>query len=360
MKIVHLVGNRPQFIKLAMLDAALQKYPEVTQVIVHTGQHFDFNMSDIFFNELAIPAPNYQLQINKMGHGAMLGHMLIEIESILLKEKPDWVVVFGDTNTTLAGAIAAKKLQIKLAHIESGVRTFNEEMPEESNRYLADRLADINFCCTAENVSQLQKEGYGSSIRSVVINSGDMMLDATVAYKNKITSRSIIEKLHCSNTKFVLTTIHRAENTGDIDTLKNIIAAFNRINKDIKIVMVVHPNTKNILAKENISTSFTVVDALGYLDTQALINAAAYVITDSGGLSREAFFYNKPTVIIMGKPFWPEIIENGNCTQALPTTENIIQQFTAIQQQNKQSNTALFGNENAATIIAEHIIKFTN
>src|ERR1700749_3267648 len=136
MKIVHLVGNRPQFIKLAILESAFKKYPQVKQVIVHTGQHFDTNMSDIFFDELAITAPSYHLQINKMAHGAMLGHMLIEIESILLKEKPDWVVVFGDTNTTLAGAIAAKKLHIKLAHIESGVRTFNEEMPEESNRYL--------------------------------------------------------------------------------------------------------------------------------------------------------------------------------------------------------------------------------
>lgn len=361
MKIIHLVGNRPQFIKLAMLDAALQKYAQVTQVIVHTGQHFDVNMSDIFFDELQIPHPTYQLQINKLGHGAMLGHMLIEIETILLKEKPDWVVVFGDTNTTLAGAIAAKKLHIKLAHIESGVRTFNEAMPEESNRYLSDRLATINFCCTAENVEQLKKEGYTSdSIRSFVVNSGDIMLDAIIAHKDKIAGRPIIDSLQIRNEKFVLATIHRAENIENITHLKHIISALNKINTDTKVIMLLHPNTKNILLQENITATFTTIDALGYLDTQALINAATYVITDSGGLSREAFFYNKPTVIIMEKPFWPEIIAHGNCIQAYPTIENILHKFSIIHQQQKQSDISLFGDGNAAAIIAEAIVKFSN
>ncbi|HMG81720.1 MAG TPA: UDP-N-acetylglucosamine 2-epimerase (non-hydrolyzing) [Ferruginibacter sp.] len=361
MKIVHLVGNRPQFIKLAILENAFKKYPQVKQVIVHTGQHFDTNMSDIFFDELAIPAPSYHLQINKMTHGAMLGHMLIEIEIILLKEKPDWVVVFGDTNTTLAGAIAAKKLHIKLAHIESGVRTFNEEMPEESNRYLSDRLADINFCCTADNAEQLKKEGYGSdSIRSAIINSGDIMLDATIFYKDKISKRPILDELGIKNEKFVLATIHRAENTENITYLKHIISALNKINTDTKVILLIHPNTKNILLKENITASFTIVDALGYLDTQALLNAATYVITDSGGLSREAFFYNKPTVIIMQRPFWPEIIANGNCLLAQPSIEDILHQFSTIKQQIKQAKTSLFGTGNAAAIIAEAIVKFSN
>src|SRR5882724_124082 len=295
MKIIHIVGNRPQFIKLALLNKALQT-KNTSNIILHTGQHFDKNMSDIFFDELEIPLPDYTLDINSMLHNEMIGKMLTGIDEILAKENPVCAVVYGDTNTTLAGAIAAKKRNIPIAHIEAGVRTMDESMPEETNRYITDRISALNFCCTDNNVENLKKEGFFSgAINSIVHNCGDLMLDAVLCFKDIALTRAKLPGTINLEKPFVLTTIHRAENTENIVSLQNIIAALNNINQHTPVVFPTHPKTKALIKKNAIPVSLTMLDALGYLDSLALTQKSTAVITDSGGLCRESFFFKKPT-----------------------------------------------------------------
>jgi len=245
MKITSIIGARPQFIKAAMVSKALARHAKFKEVIIHTGQHFASNMSDIFFDEMQIPAADYNLNINGLNHGAMTGQMLEGIEKILLHERPDFVLVYGDTNSTLAGALAAKKLHIKVAHIEAGLRSFNMQMPEEINRILTDRLSDILFCPTDKALENLNNEGF-KNLTCRVIKNGDVMLDAALYYASLSTDKSnIIKQLNLN--QFVLTTIHRAENTDNINNLCEIIAALNEINKQIKVLLPLHPRTKAII-----------------------------------------------------------------------------------------------------------------
>lgn len=351
MKIVHIVGNRPQFIKLAMLYKALAS-KKTENIILHSGQHFDRNMSDIFFDQLNIPIPDYSLGINNLSHNEMIGKMLIGIDAVIEKVKPSCTIVYGDTNTTVAGALASKKRNIPVVHIEAGVRTGDETMPEEANRYITDRIASLNFCCTEHNVDNLKKEGYFSdSFHSNVHYSGDLMLDASISFQQIAAKQKIPLGINI-NEPFVLTTIHRGENTGNIDKLKNIINALNNIHQHTQVVFPVHPKTKMLISQYEIPVAFNTVDALGYLDLLLLTQKCSSVITDSGGLSREAFFFEKPTIVVMRNPFWPEIFTNGNCVQASSDTEEIISKHHLLFSSNKSFVKGVFGNGGAAEMIS--------
>ena len=310
MKIVTIIGARPQFIKAASLSREISNFNEVEEIIIHTGQHFDPNMSDVFFNEMQIPKPKYNLEINNLGHGAMTGRMLEKIEEVLNIEKPDWLVVYGDTNSTLAGALAAKKLHIKVAHIEAGLRSFNMKMAEELNRIITDRVSDLLFCPTEEAVINLKNEGY-SNFDSKVENVGDIMCDSALFYKNLLEDRHIKIK-----GEYILATIHRAENTDDELKLVKIFKALDLLNESYKVVLPIHPRTKKYLDQYNIITSITLINPVGYLDMIALITNAMAVITDSGGLQKEAYFFKKRCFTLRDQTEWVELIK-ARCNQLI-------------------------------------------
>jgi UDP-GlcNAc3NAcA epimerase len=306
MKIVTILGARPQFIKAGSVSREMAKYDEIEEIIVHTGQHFDKNMSDIFFDEMKIAKPHYNLDINGLSHGAMTGQMLEKIEDILLKEEPDWVIVYGDTNSTLAGAIAASKLHIKVAHIEAGLRSFNMKMPEEVNRILTDRISNILFCPTDTAIQNLKNEGY-DNIDVRIIKSGDVMQDGAMFYK----SLSKRPDLNIKAT-FILCTIHRAENTDDETRLINIFKVLAEIAKEKQIILPLHPRTKKIIQKLKININgLTIIDPVGYLEMVWLIDNCELVMTDSGGLQKEAYFFAKPCITLRDETEWVELVDNG-------------------------------------------------
>ncbi|MBS1597802.1 MAG: UDP-N-acetylglucosamine 2-epimerase (non-hydrolyzing) [Bacteroidetes bacterium] len=356
MKIVHIVGNRPQFIKLALLYKALDS-KKVQNIILHSGQHFDRNMSDVFFDQLNIPIPNYSLGINNLSHNEMIGKMMTEADGIIDFVKPDCVIVYGDTNTTLAGALAAKKRNILVAHIEAGVRTSNETMPEEANRYLTDRISNFNFCCTDLNVENLRKEGFfGDTIHSKVYNSGDLMLDASISFKNIALKKAKLPAAINLNQPFVLTTIHRTENTENLNSLQNIVQALNEIHQHEPVIFPMHPKTKMLIDQHKIPIAFTVLDPMGYMELLALTQHCSATITDSGGLSRESFFFQKRTLVIMQNPFWPEIFAHGNCMQSNGKKEEIITKYQSLLTQNKSFDIDVFGDGKAAEKISDIIV----
>lgn len=309
MKIVTIIGARPQFIKAAAVSREIAKHQNIEEVIVHTGQHYDANMSDVFFEQMSIPKPNYNLAINGLGHGAMTGQMLEKIEEVLLVEKPDWVLVYGDTNSTLAGALAAKKLHIKVAHVEAGLRSFNMAMPEEVNRILTDRISNILFCPTNSAIDNLKKEGYNNM--SIAIEQvGDVMQDAAMFYADK--SQKPDMQLP---DEFILATIHRAENTDDFSRLSSIIKGLNKIASHTTVVLPLHPRTKKIIEQGDFDVSkLTIIDPVGYLQMVYLLQNCKAVMTDSGGLQKEAFFFHKPCITLREETEWVELVENGfNC-----------------------------------------------
>lgn len=325
-KILTVIGARPQFVKAAVISRAVAKHDHVTELIVHTGQHYDKNMSDIFFEEMEIPTPHYRLDINGLSHGAMTGRMIEELEQLFMKEKPNYVLVFGDTNSTLAAALAAKKLALKTIHIEAGVRNFDDYMPEEINRYTVDRMAELNFACTWLGVENLEKEGFNTeNINSKVYNYGDVMFDAALYYKNKAqTSSDILPKLNLENKKYTLCTVHRASNTDNEESLRAIIESLNEINKDMEVICPIHPRTRNLIAKLGLKTEFRVLDPIGYFDMLQLIMNCNFVITDSGGLVREAYFFKKPSILLLEKPLWPELVLEKVCFNTIPQKEAIL------------------------------------
>ena len=309
-KILTVIGARPQFVKAGALSRAFQDLGGIEEVIVHTGQHFDHNMSNVFFEEMEIPKPAYNLDINSLGHGAMTGRMLEGIEELLIKEKPDLLLVYGDTNSTLAGALAAKKLHIKVAHVEAGLRSFNMDMPEEVNRILTDRISDFLFCPTQTAIDNLKKEGY-DNIDSDLVLSGDVMQDAAYFYAKKSKSMSrIMERIN--QEKFILTTLHRAENTNDPERLKNIVETLNDIHANIlPVVLPLHPRTRIKLNEFGLVLNVHLIDPVGYFDMIELIQNAELVMTDSGGLQKEAFFFHKHCVTLRDQTEWVELIEAG-------------------------------------------------
>lgn len=356
LKVVTIIGARPQFIKAAVVSRHFAKSNRINEIIVHTGQHFDKNMSDVFFDEMSIPKPNINLAIHGLNHGAMTGQMLEKIESFLIDEQPDWVLVYGDTNSTLAGALAAKKLHIKVAHVEAGLRSYNMKMPEEINRILTDRISDILFCPTINAINNLHIEGYKST-NVKIIDTGDVMQDAAIFYAEKAQKPSF----ELPN-KYILCTIHRAENTDDTKKLYEIFMALNEISKKVKIVLPLHPRTKSKLLQDNFDfTKSTImfIEPVGYLEMIYLLKHCVLVMTDSGGLQKEAYFFQKRCVVLREETEWMELIDNKfnvlvgySYERIVDETEKIIDNSTSI------FSTNLYGNGNAGEIILNELLNY--
>jgi len=308
-KILTIVGARPQFIKAATVSRVIQQTPGVEEVLIHTGQHFDKNMSDVFFDEMGIPEPEYNLGISSMSHGAMTGRMLEGIEQILLDEKPDWVLVYGDTNSTLAGALAASKLHIKVAHVEAGLRSFNIRMPEEQNRILTDRISTVLFCPTDVAIDNLHSEGYeGLDIR--VSKAGDVMYDAALYYGDRAKQPEWISDLNVHN-GFALATVHRAENTDNPDRLREIILAINEVHITTPVILPLHPRTKLIIQKLGLHLDVHIVEPVGYLEMVYLLKTCDFVLSDSGGVQKEAYYFKKSCFVLRDETEWTELVEHG-------------------------------------------------
>ncbi|HYN44818.1 MAG TPA: UDP-N-acetylglucosamine 2-epimerase (non-hydrolyzing) [Candidatus Limnocylindrales bacterium] len=307
MKILSIVGARPQFIKCAPLSRELRKVHQ--EILVHTGQHYDHDMSDIFFEELNIPKPDHNLGIGSGNHSEQTGKMLTEIEKILLKEKPDIVLVYGDTNSTLAGALAAVKLHIRVAHVEAGLRS-ERSMPEEINRVLTDHISDILFCPTQTAVNNLAKEGIMQGVHLV----GDVMLDA-LSYNLEVAQKKsrIIEELGLEKKKYLVTTVHRPGNTDIIDNMKNIIGALGE--SGMPVVFPMHPRTEKRLQEygllERLPGNVRLIKPLGYLDMLMLMANARKILTDSGGIQKEAYMLGVPCITLRENTEWMETLESG-------------------------------------------------
>jgi len=352
MKVVTVLGARPQFIKAATVSRAFKEVG-VEEIIIHTGQHFDRNMSEVFFTEMEIPHPHHNLEINGLGHGAMTGRMLEQVENVLIREKPDCVLVYGDTNSTLAGALAASKLHIPVAHVEAGLRSFEMKMPEEVNRILTDRISNYLFCPTTTAVQNLKNEGF-NSFNAEIIQSGDVMYDAVLFYNKKNKSR-IVEALDINGRSFVLATIHRAENTDDRARLNSICSSLNEINRDSKVILPLHPRTRGLLKQHGIKLDFDSIDPVGYFDMLALLEQCKMVLTDSGGLQKEAYFFSKYCLTLRDQTEWVELVEAGVNSIVGADMNKILSSFKAASQLKVSSVGDLYGSGTAAQKIAKRL-----
>ncbi|MGF1543108.1 MAG: non-hydrolyzing UDP-N-acetylglucosamine 2-epimerase [Parvularculaceae bacterium] len=321
MRLVTVIGARPQFVKAAPLSRAIAAAPGIEEIAIHTGQHFDYNMSDIFFEELRIPRPAHNLAIHGGGHGEMTARMLAAIETVLLDDRPDAMVVFGDTNSTLAGALAASKLEIPVVHIEAGLRSFNRAMPEEINRVLTDHISSLLMCPTKLAVANLEREG----ITRGVYATGDLMYDVTKALAPIAEERSTIRAdLGLGDGPYGLATLHRAENTDTKEALRRARDFLLELSGTQPIVLPLHPRTKGALERHGLEPfsggDMRVIDPVGYIDMLALLKGAALVCTDSGGLQKEAYFAGVPCVTMRSETEWVETITHG--WNRLWSTEN--------------------------------------
>lgn len=308
MKILTVIGARPQFIKAATVSRQIALRSDIEENILHTGQHFDSNMSDIFFDELLIPRPAYHLSIGGGNHGAMTGKMLAAVEETILADKPDVVLVYGDTNSTLAGALAAVKLHVPVAHVEAGLRSFNRRMPEEINRILTDHASDVLFAPTELAVTNLHAEGLsGAKVQMV----GDVMFDAALFYKERACAPPCFSELRLTEGEFILATIHRAENTDDPVRLKAILEGLAQA--ELPVLLPIHPRTRTKLTemRSALADNIHVVDPVGYLEMVWLEMKAATIATDSGGVQKEAYFHGKPCVTLRDETEWMELVTAG-------------------------------------------------
>lgn len=354
MRILTVVGARPQFVKAAAVSRALLKNEKIKEIIVHTGQHFDNNMSDVFFQEMDIPRPDYNLQIHSGSHGAMTGRMMEGLEEIMLKEKPDYVLIYGDTNSTLAGAVTASKIHIPIAHVESGLRSFNMRMPEEVNRILADRLSAFLFCPTSQAIDNLKREGY-DNFGGKIVFSGDVMFDAAMYYTQKSEENSkILDTLALKGKPFILATIHRAENTDNAQNLSAIFSAFTTLAHECPVVLPLHPRTRKLIQSHNISTAgVTLIDPVGYFDMLQLIRNARLVITDSGGLQKEAYFFGKPCITTRNETEWTELVTYGYNILTGADSNKILEAYQQMRDKQITSDDNLYGQGDASDKIAQ-------
>ena len=350
MKILTILGARPQFIKAGSISREISKYQEIDEVIIHTGQHYDSNMSDIFFEEMKIPEPNYFLGIGGKSHGAMTGQMIEKIEEVVIKEKPDWIMVYGDINSTLAGAIVVSKLHIKLAHIEAGLRSFNMNMPEEINRILTDRVSSLLFCPTDSAVTNLKKEGF-ENFPVKIVKSGDVMQDGANFYRS-LAKRPDIEL----NSDFILCTVHRAENTDSKDRLREIFEALEEIAQSKAVVLPLHLRTGSLIEKFGIKIEkINLIKPVGYLEMVWLIQNSRMLMTDSGGLQKEAFFFEKQCITLRDETEWVELVENGFNVLVGSKKEKILEAFKS-HKFNTDFSINLYGNGKASDIIIKGIL----
>jgi UDP-GlcNAc3NAcA epimerase len=415
MKILTILGARPQFIKAGAVSREIKRQKEegrrLKEIIVHTGQHYDANMSDIFFEELHLPKPDYFLGIGGKSHGAMTGQMMEKIEEVALKEKADIIMVYGDTNSTLAGALVGAKLHIPIAHVEAGLRSFNMNMPEEINRILTDRVSKWLFCPTETAVNNLKKEGFPfptyqstntpitnnqkleTKNYQLITNVGDVMLDVAMYYKKFAKKPKVVDSfsfLVSSNNQqpktknFILCTVHRAENTDNIERLKSIFEALSEIAKDTQIILPLHPRTRKIVSsfwslvfsKETNSYYFQtknqkpktknliIIDPVGYLEMVWLLDNCDMVITDSGGLQKEAYFFKKPCITLRDETEWVELVDIRANTLVGADKDRIVSSFWSLvssqnkpKTKNQKPKTNLYGDGKASKMIIKEILK---
>ena len=376
-KIVTIIGARPQIIKAAALSRAIRtKFrDQIEEIIVHTGQHYDENMSEVFFEELEIPRPNYNLGVGSASHGVQTAHMIVGIEEILLKEKPDFIVLYGDTNSTLAGAIAASKLHISVVHIEAGLRSFNKSMPEEINRILCDHCSTLLFSPTKTGFDNLVKEGFDPRAEApfhadnpCIYHCGDVMFDNSVYFAQIAQAKStILEDKNLKLNNFILSTIHRDNNTDQPKRLNSIFRALLEIStlSGQQIVLPIHPRTtkllpqkleKQLLDRVMSKSEILIIPPASFLDMIVLENNASLVITDSGGVQKEAYFFEKPCIILRSETEWREIVEVGAAIIANADEERIISAWKSFQHNDNLKFTPVFGNGKAAEFICEQLL----
>jgi UDP-GlcNAc3NAcA epimerase len=346
MKILTILGARPQFIKAAVVSRVLTD-AKIEESIVHTGQHFDAGMSDVFFEEMGIPEPAFHLGVHGGGHGAMTGAMLQALEPLLQTEQPDWVLVYGDTNSTLAGALAAAKLHIPVAHVEAGLRSFNRRMPEEQNRIVTDHLSDLLLTPTSTATARLHEEGIPSNRVHQV---GDVMFDAAIYYGKRAEEHSHVLVRHgLESSSYVLSTLHRAENTDDPTRLHAIINGLDAVARDgLPVVLPLHPRTRIAMAREGLNPqAITLIDPIGYLDMVVLERHAAVIATDSGGVQKEAYFHGVPCITLRDETEWVELVQTG-WNHLVPADARMIAEAVKITVGCKGQNAQLYGDGNAA------------
>ena len=361
-KLLTVLGARPQFIKASSLSRYIAGDPRFIEEILHTGQHYDENMSDVFFSELDIPLPKYQLSVGSGTHGEQTASMLTGIETVLMSNQFDAVVVYGDTNSTLAGSLAASKLHIPVLHVESGLRSFNRNMPEEINRVVTDQLSDIHFCPSKSSVDNLTASGIHSEF---VVNSGDIMLETLSYYRDRaIENTDFQDRFNLPNAPYILLTFHRAENTDDIARLNIIVENLVIISQSHRIIFPIHPRTRKALKDmgllEKVEVSCEMVDPVGFLDMINLLSFSTAVITDSGGLQKEAFFLGKRSVVMRSESEWIELVNLGavvlwNPVDELPLEKAINDCLVA-----NIDDAKPYGTGNSSEIIASTIYKFFN
>ncbi len=368
-KIVTIIGARPQIIKAAALSRAIKENfsNEINEVIVHTGQHYDENMSQVFFDELGIPTPNYNLGVGSGSHGIQTSKMIEGIEDILIKEKPDYLVVYGDTNSTLAGAIAASKIHIPIVHIEAGLRSFNKAMPEEINRICCDHCSTMLFSPTLTGYNNLIKEGFNPENQKPftidnpgIYHCGDVMYDNSLYFGSKVKSQKTKDKR-----QYILCTIHRNNNTDEPERLSSIVRALLRLSEEKEIVIPLHPRTKKLLDVNLSSDIYNelinnekihIIPPASFLEMISLEKNADLVITDSGGVQKEAFFFKKPCIIIRSETEWKEIVECGAAVITDANEEKIIDAYYHFNKKENQEYPEYFGDGKAAIFICNELI----
>lgn len=381
LKLVTIIGARPQIIKAAALSRAINtKYSnKIKEIIVHTGQHYDENMSQIFFDELNIPSPNYNLNVGSSSHGKQTASMIEGIEEILLKEKPNALVLYGDTNSTLAGAIAASKIHIPIVHIEAGLRSFNKSMPEEINRIMCDHASTLLFSPTKAGLNNLIAEGFKSTANNqqstispdnpMIYHCGDVMYDNSLYFSELAENKStIISENNIEKNNFILVTIHRNNNTDIPERLTSLFTAIDKIasENNIQIVLPLHPRTSKLLAQNlsselynKIKTSklIKILPPVSFLDMIALEKNSTMILTDSGGVQKESFFFKKPCVILRPETEWIELVECGSAAIADADEKKIIEAYSRFKERKDLQFPQIFGDGKASEFICEEIIK---
>lgn len=359
MHVVTIAGARPQFVKASALIRALKSAPGVRSTLVHTGQHYDANLSEVFFAELEIPRPDYHLGVGSATHGKQTARMLEGIEQLLLDLRPDWVLVLGDTNSTLAGALAAVKLHIPLAHVEAGLRSFNREMPEEINRVLVDHASDLLLAPTQPAVQNLRKEGISEGRIRLV---GDVMYDVALHYAQAAEAKShILKRLGLNRRQYLLATAHRAENTDNPQRLAAIVSGLSQLAQEMPVVFPMHPRTRAAIERNRlldaVPAAMQLIEPVGYLDMVQLEKNARLVATDSGGVQKEAFFHGVPCATLRDETEWEELVASGwNCLVPPHTADDVVRGIRrALAMRGKA--VAPYGNGDAAQRVVAALIR---